>query len=58
MITGSFKSIKDIENLLEVYLQYLTIKVSLMKLQSSDQCVGCKISGLQHNCEGLKRMKG
>lgn len=31
MITGSFKSIKDIEDVLEVYLQYLTIKVSLMK---------------------------
>lgn len=46
MITGSFKSIKDIEDVLEVYLQYLTIKVSLMKLQSSDQCVGYKISGL------------
>lgn len=33
------------------------LKVSLMKFQSSDQCVGGTITGLQHNCEELKRMK-
>lgn len=46
---------------MEVYLQYLTMKVSFTRLYFSDECVGYTITELQHHdLEELsqKRMRG